>query len=368
LDGPAVVNGVFTIPLPGHASNVQSPVSNVQGMAHAWPHRLGEFIAGPENTLAATALRPYLDGTATEYNPLVLYGPHGSGKSHLAHGLAAWWHQHFPAAGVLCLHASEFAEAYASALADQRLESWRQQVRGTALLIVEDLGQLSGKRGAQQELLYALDAMTERGALVVVTARSLPTHSPVLLRALRSRLSAGLAVPLALPGTTARRAILERVTIERGLSLPKRAVRSLAEGLPVSVPELISAVLELELTAQITPGAVDPASVRQFIKERGIAKMPTLRDVALLTAKYFGLKLSDLKSPLRRQPLVAARGVAMYLARQLTDKSLEQIGAFFGGRDHTTVLYGLGRIEKMLRRDRGTRQAVAELKKLLVAS
>jgi chromosomal replication initiator protein len=104
------------------------------------------------------------------------------------------------------------------------------------------------------------------------------------------------------------------------------------------------------------------------VAARVVAKLPSLRDIACLTAKYFGLKLSDLKSPLRRQPLVTARGVAMYLARQLTDKSLEQIGAFFGGRDHTTVINGCRRTEEMLNRDRSTRQAIAELKKLLVGS
>jgi chromosomal replication initiator protein len=361
LDGPAVVNGVFTIPLPGH--DAPSPDA-ISAPAHRWE----EFVAGPENTLLATALRPYLEGAATEYNPLVLYGPHGSGKSHLAFGLAAWWRQHFPTATVLCWSAAEFAEGFARALTDQRLEAWRGEVRGSNLLIVEDLGQLSAKRPAQQELLHTLDALADRGALVVVTARSLPTHSTVLIAALRSRLSVGLAVPLALPGPIARRAILERVTTQRGLPLSKRAVRSLAQGLGGSVPELVSAVLELELGAKLASDALDASSVEQFIRRRTSAKMPQLRDIACLTARYFGLKLSDLKSPGRQQPLVAARGVAMFLARQLTDHSLGQIGTFFGGRDHTTVLYSVGRVDKMLRRDRATRQAIADLKKGLVAS
>lgn len=352
-----MVTGVFTIPLPGLAA--RSSTAAVE--------RLGEFVAGPENSLAATAIRPFLDGVATDYNPLVLYGPHGSGKSHLAHGLAAWWRLNFPASRVICQTAAEFAEAHTAALADGRLEAWRDELRAVALLIVEDLGQLVSKRAAQEELLHAVDELVERGALVVVTARALPNHAPGLLSSLRSRLSAGLAVPLALPGASARAAILERVAAVRGISLPKRTVRSLAQGLAGSVPELIAALLELELQSQMTAGSASPASLATFLSERDRTETPELRDVARLTARYFGLKVADLKSPLRRQPLVAARNVAMYLARQLSGKSLKQIGEFFGGRDHTTVIYGVGRVEKLLRRDRATRQAVTDLKKLLVA-
>jgi chromosomal replication initiator protein len=125
--------------------------------------------------------------------------------------------------------------------------------------------------------------------------------------------------------------------------------------------------LELELAAHVGE-KVDAHRVRQFVAEHDSEKMPSLRDIAYLTARYFGLKLSDLKSPLRRQPLVTARGVAMHLARQLTKLSLQQIGAFFGGRDHTTVLHGCRRTDKLLKRDRGTRQAILDLKKMLIPS
>ena len=358
-----MVNGVFTIPLSGRAAaSLHSPAS-LQNAGHP----LSEFVSGPENLLAASALRPYLDRTATHYSPLVLYGPHGSGKSHLAQGLNQWWQQHFPAEMVLCQAGSEFAHAHVSAMESHGLESWRRQIRDVELLILDDLGQLSGKRGAQQELLHVLDSLAERGALVVFTARTLPTHWPGLLSALRGRLSAGLAVPLSLPAAGTRRAILEKLAAARGLAFPKRTMHRLADGLSVNVPTLIAALLELEFEARVDGESVNHHRVRRFVDEHRSAKAHSVRDIAGLTAKYFGLKLSDLKSPLRLQPLVAGRGVAMYLARQLTDKSLENIGAFFGGRDHTTVLHACRRTERLLKTDRGTRQAVAELKRFLNA-
>ncbi len=356
--GARVVTGIFTIPLSAH-----SPGSAREVAGDAC--RLGEFIAGPENLLAASALRPYLDRAATPYSPLVLYGPHGSGKSHLARGLADWWRDHFPHARVAVLSAAEFGQAYVTAVHDQRLEALRRKLQNVALFVLEDLGQLAGKRAAQEELVRLLDVLADREAMVVVTAQWLPIQTNVLMASLRSRLSAGLSVPLALPAPSTRRAILQRVVETRGIALPKRTLHCLADKLNVSVPALVAAVQEL---VQAHQQAADSDEVTQRLAEQAAARMPSLSEIGTLTAKYFGLKLADLKSPLRQRPLVAARAMAMYLSRQLTDKSLERIGEFFGRRDHTTVLHACRRTEKLLRRDRASRQAASELKRNLLAA
>ena len=208
-----MVNGVLTIPLSGTSFGLSHA-------AGARATRLSHFVAGPENALAAAALAPFLDRTSSCYSPLVLYGPAGSGKSHLACGLADWWRHHFPDVSVVYLSGAEFAREYADALAKSRLEAWRDEVREAELFILDDLGELGDKRPAQQELLHVLDALHERAALVVVTARTLPAQWPVLLPALRGRLSVGLAVSLAFPARDARRVLLERLAAGRGVSLP----------------------------------------------------------------------------------------------------------------------------------------------------
>jgi chromosomal replication initiator protein len=361
LDGTTVVNGVSLIPLSGTNFDSSFP-------ADPAAQRLSAFVAGSENSLVDAALRPFLDRTPTHNNPLVLYGPHASGKSHLALGLADWWRRRYPDAPVQCLTGSDFARQYADALAAGRLELWRAELRGLELLVIDDLGELADKRTAQRELLSTLDALDETGALVVVTARSLPSHWPVLVPALRSRLSAGLLVPLAFPAPAARRVILERLAAARGVSLAAGALDALARKLPGSVPTLLAAIVELELAARADSQPVDPERVGQLVAPRSTDAKHSVREIACVTAKYFGLKLSDLKSPARRRSLVAARGVAMFLARHLTPSSLEQIGTFFGRRDHTTVLHACRRTEKLLRRDRATRLAVADVKKLLAQS
>ncbi|MEX2113816.1 MAG: DnaA/Hda family protein [Pirellulales bacterium] len=356
-----MLNGILTIPLGGRSSG---SAAGAESLAHP----LAEYVAGAENRLAEGALRALMDRESTCYSPLVLYGPHGAGKSHLARGLVTWWSQRYPQEPVGCLTAAEFAREHAAAVAQHRLEEWREEKHALALFVLEDLGQMAGKRTAQHELQHLLDALADREALVLVTARSLPGQSATLLPELRSRLSGGLVVPLSLPGPATRRAILERLASVRGLALSKRAIHSLADSLATNVPTLISALLELELEARATGQPVSSRRVREYLTQRDSAQRPNLRQIAALTAKHFGLSLADLKSPQRRQPLVAGRGVAMYLARQLTDKSFEQIGAFFGGRDHTTVLHGCRRTESLLARDRALRQAVAEVRRRLHAS
>ena len=409
-----MVNGVFTISLPGGAwAAADSLIAAVPRSAGRVNHdaleqssngraangqtaiglgaapRTGsvssttgsEFIAGPENRLAGQAVRAVLerqvlDAAESDCSPLVLYGPAGSGKSHLARGLAAWWQQNHggpshttsnqTARVVLCLSGAEFAQQYAAAVEAGKVDAWRGRCRRLALLVLEDIGQLAGKSAAQRELWHTLDALAQRGALVVVTARSLPSQSPNLLSALRSRLSAGLSVPLSLPGVAARRAIVERLAAARGLNLPKRAAQALADGLTLSAPALLGALMELEMLAQQEGSHLSADRVRRYVASYGRGEPLTMRAIAGLTAKYFRLKVSDLKSASRRQSLVTTRGVAMHLARQHTDLSLQQIGDYFGGRDHTTVLNSLRRTEDLIQRDPAIRQAATDLKRMLL--
>jgi chromosomal replication initiator protein len=324
-----------------------------------------QFVVGPENRLASVAVAAFFQRRAGHFSPLVICGSSGSGKSHLARGLAQWWQGENADSRVLVTSGADFARDYAAAVDRQELPSWRQRVRSVDLLVLEDLGQLAGKGAAQQELIHTLDDLAAREAAVLVTARSLPQQIVALAAGLRSRLSAGLIVPLVLPGPGARRTILEQLARARGLSLPKSALAALASGPSVPVTALHGAIRQLELASRA--GSLHAGALERMAAEHAAAETLSLREIARATAKYFGLTLADMKSPSRRQAVVAARGVAIYLARLMTPASLEQIGRYFGGRDHTTVLHGQRRTEKMMRRDPATRHAVSELRKTLVA-
>jgi chromosomal replication initiator protein len=354
---------VFSIPVTGAA-----PTSIALRPSHRLAQTgLGEFIAGPENRLAAIAVRSVFEERAAQVSPLVLYGPCGCGKSHLALGLADWWQRHFPTAGVLALTASEFAQQYADAVENDRVSAWRTKLQALDLLVIDGLDPLVSKRGAQQELRSLLDALSDRQAIVVVTSRLLPQSIDGLAESLRSRLASGLAVPISVPAAATRQVILERYAEARGIVLSKRLIKTLADRLHAPAPALLGALLELQLRAQTDGKPLDSATASRYLARLDQQKVLPIRDIARATAKYFGLTLADLRSPSRRKAIVGARNTAVFLARRLTSHSFEQIGDYFGGRDHTTVLHGFRTTEKLVKTNAATRQAITELKQLLSA-
>jgi chromosomal replication initiator protein len=354
-DGARVVNSVVAIPLAGSL-----PGSSRLGASAAARAR---FVAGPENRLALAALDDVLGGRPTSYSPLVFYGPASSGKSHLAAGLAAAWRERHGAELVAQFTGREFVDGWAAACRLRRVDAWRREIRAASLFVLDDLAPLAMRKGPQHELCQTLDALEESGALAVVTCRALPGQLPGLAPALVGRLSAGLATPLALPGAAARRMIVEALAAARRLPITREAAHLFADGIAASVDALAKALVELE--AASAGREIDVAAAQAFLSQSGGADRPTLRSIALQTAKYFRLTLAELKSPARRQALVLARGVAFVLMREMTDKSLEQIGAYFGGRDHTTVLHACRRTEKLAKRDATIQQVVADLRRRL---
>jgi chromosomal replication initiator protein len=348
----AVVDGIVEIPLPGRASD------RIGDHAAAG---LPSFIAGPENRLAGVVLESVLDEAHQDYSPLVIYGGTGTGKSHLVHGIAAAWKLRYPGRPAVLTTAIDFARRLADAIETQTVDDFVAEHRTAALLIVEDLQYLADKRAAQEELLAVMDAIAALNGRVVVTASTAPRQIAGLLPGLAGRLTGGLIVPLAPPSAAARRLLLERLASMRDLALPEAVACLLAEGLSGGVPELHAAVTHLATAARLGGGEITTAVAQRYLAERQAQGEPTLRDVALATARHFSLKLSDLRSASRRRNIVTARDVAMYLARRLTHHSLEQIGAYFGGRDHTTVSHGCHKVEQSLSSDAAIRHAAVEL-------
>ncbi len=338
-------------------ANGAAPTRPAQGICEA------DFLAGPENRLLFEAVDSLLRESPSPYSPLVLLGPPGTGKSHIARGIARHWRS--KDRDVLYTTGADFARSFAAAVENETIAGWRARQRDTSLFVLEDLTQLGRKTSAIDELLYTFDAIQHDRGQIVVTSRLPLNRIAGLPSALVARLSGGLIVSLPVPGPMARRALIDRFAERRGVRLEEGASKVLADALAVTAPELFGAVTELGLESAVDGKPLTPARVRTFLTARRGAVRPALRVIAELSAKYHRVKLSELTSATRRRTVVQARNVAIYLARELAGKSLTHIGEFFGGRDHTTILHGYRTIDARATSDPAVRQALSELRKML---
>jgi chromosomal replication initiator protein len=355
-----VVNGVFDIPFSEGYPDSGSGSFRSRNHARAVP----AFVAGPENRLVRVAVDSALNDHGDGYSPLVFYGPSGTGKSHLALGVAAAWRTRFRKQPVIHVTATDFARELAEAIQTKTGDDFALRCRGVALLVVDDVQHLARKPYAQRELTLTLDALTEGGGRAVLTANRLPSELAEIMPGLRSRLGAGLAVPVSPPGPEAREVILPRLAATLGVELSEAAARVLAEGLDGTVPSLSAALSQLQLSTGVK-AVIDEGAVEDYLAGRAAPGGPSVDQIAATTAQYFRLPLRDLRSASRRRSVATARAVAMYLARNLTQESLHHVGEYFGGRDHTTVAYSCQKTEERLNAEPEIRRAVVSLQETL---
>ncbi len=357
-----VASGVVEIPLIG--TPLENDVSSSFSAAASFA--LPRFVAGPENHLIEVAVAAVLGEPTGAYNPLVLCGPSGSGKTHLSGGLFRTWKTLYPRRHAVAVSATDFAREYRDAVETKTEDQFHVPYARTRLLVIENLDELSGRSSAQRALTVLVDGLLSSRAWIVVTSRTTPARLSGLQEALQARLAAGLTLRLALPSVETRRVILDRVARLRGLTVEDCILETLAEGLALPVPELVGALVQLEGDARLQATTISLAATQRLLAERRDTRRPSLSQIAKATAKHFGTSVADLRGPSRRRGSVAARNVAMYLARNLTENSLHRIGAYFGNRDHTTVSHGCQRVEERLRLEPVVRDAVTELQTKLL--
>jgi chromosomal replication initiator protein len=263
--------------------------------------------------------------------------------------------------------AIDFARQLADAIDTQTVEDFIGRFRRVNLLVLDDVHLLSGKSNAQKELLCTFDAITAIGGCVVATSRRAPVQIADFVPGLVGRLVQGLVVPVLPPGPEARLVLLRQLAQARAINLPDAVAHLLAKHLGATAPELSGVLNELEVSARVNGQRVNIDAARQLLAGRRTSTGTTIHQIAVATARRFSVKVKDLRSASRRRAVVNARGIAIYLARNLTGESFGEMGRYFGGRDHTTICHAYGRAKETLRNDPSARQAVLELEELLRA-
>jgi chromosomal replication initiator protein len=365
-----VVDCLIEIPLPGRAFCASN--GDVAHLASSMV--MPTFVAGPENRLLASAISRLI--RTSQLNPVdapqlplavfAIHGPSGTGKTHLARGLVQIWQERGGTDSAEFFAASDFRHLLIDAIKNKTVAEFRQRIRSCALLVIDDIDHLPRDEYLQQELRSTLDAVQEQDRTLVVTS----SHSTSALRNLsvdvRSRLAAGLSLELAPPNELARTQILRRASIALSRPLSELAAAKLAAGVGGTPADLFGALFELMADRPTWAGG-DVRCVEQYLGRRA-ARRPSLRNILQAVAKYCAIPQKMLKSTSRRQSVVLARSIAVYLSRELTGLSYERIGAGLGGRDHTTMMHSHRKIERQISRDFATREAVDELRRILAVT
>jgi len=341
-----VIDGVLQLELP-RSDVPASPVG-----------ALPSFVVGPENALVVSPLQRLLTGSqlaeaARMFNPLVLVGPSGSGKSQLVQGIVRHWRRQLDPQHVEYFTAADFGRERQAAAEEERLAEWQTRVRGLQLLVIEDIQRLRRRDTIQQDLRHAIDAVLEGSGVIVVTADREPAALNQLDAGIRDRLAAGLTVRLQRPGVAAREAILRNAARRRNMLISDAEILQLARREAAAAAELMGRLAGTGRAAPPNPSA------------QGGGEQATLKQIVAVTARYFAITQAALTGPSRRTSLVAARNIIVHLARRLTSLSYAEIGRALGGRDHTTIMHADRRLAEQLARDPATQQSIDELDRLL---
>jgi len=314
------------------------------------------FVAGPANEFAHAMARRVASWSDGHFNPVVFHGPYGFGKTHLLNAIAWEAMRVAPQKKVIYLTAERFLSSFVRALMDRAGPAFKEELRAADLLLIDDVHFIAGKQSSQEELFHTLAALTQDGRRVVFTADRAPTAMSEMDARLRSHLQAGLVCAVEPADRTLRLGILEKKLelLARQQGFAKAAARP--EVLQFLADRFTDSVRELEgalntLVARTGDGVaqvgLDEAQAILRPHLRGGEKRITIDEIQKATAEHYAMKQVDLISERRNRAIARPRQAAMWLAKQLTTRSLPDIGRRFGGRDHTTVLHAVRRIEEL---------------------
>ncbi len=333
------------------------------------------FIVGASNRLAHAAALQVTEAVADHplrYNPLYIHAKVGLGKTHLLHAIAWEVKRLKPKAKLLYLTAERFMYSFAEALQARDSVTFKDKIRAIDILLIDDIEFLQG-RTFQQEFCHTLNSLIDGGKQVVVAADCPPMQLESFDARMRSRLSGGLVAEIAPMDYDLRYKILkrraaEKAEQERGFGIPEPVIEYLSSQLTESGRELEGAITRIHAAFQLTAQPITVDSAEQIIGDLIRGKEPRrvkIDDILRVVMKHFGVNRGDLLSSRRNRSIVRPRQIGMYLAKSLTSRSLPEIGRRFGGRDHTTVLHAIRKIESLLQDDPTLREEVEVLKRLL---
>lgn len=325
------------------------------------------FVTGKPNEFAYAAAQRVADSERPSFNPLFLYGGVGLGKTHLMHAIAHSIRQRQPGRRVIYLSAEKFMYSFVRALRYKDTMAFKEQFRSVDVLMIDDVQFISGKDSTQEEFFHTFNSLVDQGRQIVISADKSPADLEDIGDRLRSRLASGLVADIHPTTYELRLGILEAKSDQMQVQIPDKVLEFLAHKITSNVRELEGALTRLVAHAQLVGRELSLETAQDVLRDmlRANDRRVTIEEIQKKVAEHFQIRISDMHSARRSRSVARPRQVAMYLSKQLTSRSLPEIGRKFGGRDHTTVMHAVKKVEELIGTDPAFSEDVELLRRML---
>lgn len=327
------------------------------------------FVIGNSNRLAHAASVAVAESPAKAYNPLFLYGGVGLGKTHLMHAIGHYILTQNPSSKVIYVSSEKFTNELINAIKDDRNEEFRSRYRNIDVLLIDDIQFIGGKERTQEEFFHTFNALYEANKQIIISSDRSPKEITTLEERLRSRFEWGLTADIQTPDFETRIAILRKKAQQEKLIVPNDVVEFIADKVASNIRELEGALNKVIAYSSLTENEISIDLATEALKE--IISVSNSREINSMliietVSRYFDLRPEEFKSKKRNRDISFPRQIAMYLCRELTDLSLPKIGDAFGGRDHTTVIHAVEKIDEDLHNNPEIKRTIEELKRNII--
>ncbi len=325
------------------------------------------FVVGKPNALAHAAARRIVESQNVPFNPLFLYGGVGLGKTHLMHAIGQAMKQQWPEKTVMYMSAEKFMYQFVRALRAKETMAFKEAFRSVDVLMIDDIQFMAGKESTQEEFFHTFNALVDQNKQIVISADKAPSDLLGLEERLRSRLAWGLVADIHPTTYELRLGILQAKRVQLGATVPDAVLEFLALKITSNIRELEGALNRIVAHADVTKTSVTLESTQDVLQDllRSHDRRITIDEIQRKVAEHYNIRLTDMHSARRARNVARPRQVAMYLAKQLTARSLPEIGRKFGGRDHTTVMHAVRKIDELMADDASIAQDVEVIRRAL---
>ncbi len=311
------------------------------------------FVSGTSNQFAHAAAMAVSKNPATTYNPLFIYGGVGLGKTHLINAIGNEIYKNNKSMKI-CYYSSErFTNELINSLRHAKMNEFRNKFRSIDILLIDDIQFIAGKKSTQEEFFHTFNSLYESHKQIIVTSDKFPKEIPDLEERLRSRFEWGLIADIQAPDTETKQAILKMKADQNNIKMPEDVIYFIANSITNNVRELEGYLIRIGAYSSLTSTPISVEMAKKILKDILIEnnREITIEKIQKNVADHFNIKVNELKSSKRLKNIVLPRQISMYICRNLTNLSYPEIGAKFGGKDHSTIIHAVKKIERLMKED-----------------